>query len=128
MRGNLHEALDLRTAKGSIPACAGEPHSAKSMSRLPWVYPRVCGGTPSRILSSVSANGLSPRMRGNQPSFRLTELLMGSIPACAGEPFKLDSCSKVLTVYPRVCGGTEKRMNLVLGWSGLSPRVRGNRT
>ena len=30
---------------GSIPACAGEPHRAPPYLPIPWVYPRVCGGT-----------------------------------------------------------------------------------
>ena len=31
-----------------------------------------------------------------------------------------------LKVYPRVCGGTEAMLRLMMGVSGLSPRVRGN--
>ena len=29
-------------------------------------------------------------------------------------------------VYPRVCGGTERRLLMPIGKQGLSPRVRGN--
>ena len=29
---------------GSIPACAGETESLQVWQRIPWVYPRVCGG------------------------------------------------------------------------------------
>ena len=31
-----------------------------------------------------------------------------------------------LAVYPRVCGGTERRRRVSGGGGGLSPRVRGN--
>ena len=31
---------------------------------------------------------------------------MRSIPACAGEPLKVDSRGVAEVVYPRVCGGT----------------------
>ena len=75
----------------------------------------------------------------------------GSIPACAGEPMS-DYEVRRLTVYPRVCGGTGRQVQIRLvtfigsipacagepmaaasvtiktGGSGLSPRVRGNRT
>ena len=71
-----------------------------------------------------------------------------SIPACAGEPRFLSSCSWASRVYPRVCGGTDHtdfrqqsaRVRSIpacagepdsasttrQGSEGLSPRVRGN--
>ena len=51
---------------------------------------------------------------------------MGSIPACAGEPFRFDCWSFVFKVYPRVCGGTILLFMAGLPVKGLSPRVRGN--
>ena len=98
------------------------------------VYPRVCGGTPVNS--------------------RQDRKMIGSIPACAGEPTTAGSgmshgwirvyprvCGGTCTthrlaqpclagmVYPRVCGGTDvltsaEGMQWVIG---LSPRVRGNR-
>ncbi len=51
---------------------------------------------------------------------------MRSIPACAGEPNRVDSRTQAQWVYPRVCGGTSGLFtSLSLDW-GLSPRVRGN--
>ena len=52
--------------------------------------------------------------------------VMGSIPACAGEPDCADADAAFHAVYPRVCGGTIKRLAAVLLVEGLSPRVRGN--
>ena len=54
----------------------------------------------------------------------------GSIPACAGEPFKLDGHLRGRTVYPRVCGGTWQVLHVSCRCrgAGLSPRVRGNHT
>ena len=50
------------------------------------VYPRVCGGTPPRLLPISGFWGLSPRVRGNLV-IRLPRCLRPwSIPACAGEP------------------------------------------
>ena len=53
--------------------------------------------------------------------------VMRSIPACAGEPRCDDPAFCKLTVYPRVCGGTQSDGNVLFAATGLSPRVRGNR-
>ena len=74
--------------------------------RMPWVYPRVCGGTPSDWGLTLPIRGLSPRVRGNQLAEELREPRAGSIPACAGEPRKAPAAAAVSRVYPRVCGGT----------------------
>ena len=51
-----------------------------------------------------------------------------SIPACAGEPYIAGGIWWQAQVYPRVCGGTY-RDTLDMGQvTGLSPRVRGNRS
>ena len=54
----------------------------------------------------MSAEGLSPRVRGNL--FRGLGLVLpdGSIPACAGEPGNTFLPLSSTRVYPRVCGGT----------------------
>ena len=71
-----------------------------------WVYPRVCGGTPTSITPTWCSRGLSPRVRGN-PKIWPTEIpLSGSIPACAGEPPPAPPEPGSCGVYPRVCGGT----------------------
>ena len=67
-------------------------------------------------------------MRGNQNVSLDSQHSHGSIPACAGEPICRGLDRLGAEVYPRVCGGTQKRRHCaaVCG-SGLSPRVRGNR-
>ena len=70
--------------------------------------------------------GLSPRVRGNPRLRNRARHLIGSIPACAGEPEIIDSQSPRGKVYPRVCGGTEARLGIPTASQGLSPRVRGN--
>ena len=37
----------------------------------------------------------------------LNEVIVGSIPACAGEPHTVPVGLPVSLVYPRVCGGAE---------------------
>ena len=53
--------------------------------------------------------------------------IMGSIPACAGEPGECLAHTQVSGVYPRVCGGTAVPLPSKVIEKGLSPRVRGNR-
>ena len=50
----------------------------------------------------------------------------GSIPACAGEPLATAPKTFPVTVYPRVCGGTDCGLGFLTCENGLSPRVRGN--
>ena len=52
---------------------------------------------------------------------------LGSIPACAGEPTPRTGGRPASRVYPRVCGGADICPDLIFGYQGLSPRVRGSR-
>ena len=77
--------------------------------------PRVRGNrTRSKCPLTPSPSGLSPRVRGNLSCRIGLTLYRRSIPACAGEPTASISSRLILTVYPRVCGGTH---------SGLRPRL-----
>ncbi len=53
--------------------------------------------------------------------------MVGSIPACAGEPHPQHPDVGAEGVYPRVCGGTSSWWGSMPTALGLSPRVRGNR-
>ena len=50
--------------------------------------------------------GLSPRVRGNLASRRSGQKIARSVPACAGETFRICGGDDRTDVYPRVCGGT----------------------
>ena len=91
-----------------------------------WVYPRVCGGTPTRLPRRHHPQGLSPRVRGNLNFTADARQLLGSIPACAGEPRGGETTAWSQMVYPRVCGGTPSPGTTASPMPGLSPRVRGN--
>jgi len=112
---------------GSIPACAGEPMSGCSSPRRQRVYPRVCGGAPEPTPVTVIGGGLSPRVRGSHGADVVLHLVVGSIPACAGEPLPGVREIGVVRVYPRVCGGADIREIAEMQAQGLSPRVRGSR-
>ena len=88
----------------------------------------MCGETGSVVHDGPRTLGLSPRVRGNQPRGSGAESLLRSIPACAGKPSFLMLRSICFRVYPRVCGETAFGAFFTASWSGLSPRVRGNRS
>ena len=127
VRGNLHRRAAGEGQEGSIPACAGEPATARSALERFRVYPRVCGGTKIRLSRSPRLSGLSPRVRGNPVRGEGDAVRIGSIPACAGEPRSRPSRGSPAGVYPRVCGGTAVPVLRPHSTRGLSPRVRGNR-
>ena len=128
VRGN-HPLVNGRLRRRrSIPACAGEPAGVSPHMPPSTVYPRVCGGTVPVRFGTSFYRGLSPRVRGNR--FRRLGTSSGSrsIPACAGEPANHPTKRNTPKVYPRVCGGTAGKLIINRNASGLSPRVRGNRT
>ena len=127
MRGNPVQPLRARRACRSIPACAGEPRRLGLQGAVQGVYPRVCGGTTAETVRVYVHKGLSPRVRGNRLTDRPDGYIIGSIPACAGEPGKAGISCRPPPVYPRVCGGTSPDVRNLAHYWGLSPRVRGNR-
>ena len=128
VRGNRRHDLDLRGRARSIPACTGEPVPVSINGLSPTVYPRVYGGTTEIPTTATGMSGLSPRVRGNLRRQPCSGSPHGSIPACTGEPARLRTTGSVRRVYPRVYGGTADGLSHEEARTGLSPRVRGNRT
>ena len=126
MRGNLPLPPPILSIAWSIPAYAGEPPARRLWGVIKVVYPRVCGGTMRMESRSTRQSGLSPRMRGNLAYRPIGSGAIRSIPAYAGEPISEVNPLVVLGVYPRVCGGTCRRVATVTPHWGLSPRMRGN--
>ena len=127
LRGNLSARVGQGHQFRSIPAPAGEPSSASASSTPARVYPRACGGTRWSGLTNSRPRGLSPRLRGNHGCGISTSCRSGSIPAPAGEPAMSSAAVSMHWVYPRACGGTERRAVRNVLDEGLSPRLRGNR-
>ena len=91
VRGNPSMGKRRVTLKRSIPACTGEPLSTILLYWRVWVYPRVYGGTFAINHPETDDRGLSPRVRGNREGLVFGLALLGSIPACTGEPRAIDT-------------------------------------
>ena len=126
VRGSHDEEEETSTGRRSIPACAGEPLGPAFRFGPHRVYPRVCGGADCGVLARREHHGLSPRVRGSHTREGGKGICPGSIPACAGEPWKTGSTTRPSRVYPRVCGGALYRPRGGRYLDGLSPRVRGS--
>ena len=145
VRGKRDRPAESERAAGSIPACAGKPPGTICRAVAPgsipacagearlkvWhypqgkVYPRVCGGSFSSSTKLAQMDGLSPRVRGKLGLPDDLPVDPGSIPACAGEAMWQPPSLSTITVYPRVCGGSDICPAQILQSRGLSPRVRG---
>ena len=106
-RGKPSGALPGRSNPASIPAWAGETHSAGS---------RLSAG-----------DGLSPRGRGKPAGRRRRPDFPRSIPAWAGETSPAAGYKSRWLVYPRVGGGNRATASPSVRRTGLSPRGRGKR-
>ena len=96
----------------------------RALATIRAVYPRVRGGTAGPTKTLVAVWGLSPRARGNHTEIVIPFIIMGSIPACAGEPRTAETHAAARKVYPRVRGGTAGTHR---GYdrAPVYPRVRG---
>ena len=79
------------------------------------------------LISAQTNSGLSPPVRGNPYPIYRSASCAGSIPACAGEPWRPVIPILPSEVYPRLCGGTPTCCCWPNPNAGLSPPVRGNR-
>ena len=66
-------------------------------------------------------------MRGNLVLLYSEDVVQRSIPAHAGQPFRLMMRFIIVRVYPRACGATKEATVEEVADFGLSPRMRGNR-
>ena len=84
MRGALDYATQKSTIYGIIPAYAGSTDDIRSSQHIDRDHPRVCGEHYRSELSTETATGSSPRMRGAHP--KKDEILQVGriIPAYAG--------------------------------------------
>ena len=126
-RGNLPLATIVTPAFGPIPARAGQPRAAALPARHKRAYPRSRGATDLFLARYALAKGLSPLARGNLTKLRAGDLLLGPIPARAGQPCTTIASPCIERAYPRSRGATGKTVSDEAVRKGLSPLARGNR-
>ena len=116
-RGNLLFIWERERQVGSIPACAGEPSRRPSHLLQVRVCPRMRGGTVSPPAQPQCQQGLSPHARGNPVFPSALGDAVGSIPACAGEPWCEYPVWPAARVYPRTRGNLQmrERLDVVVG-------------
>ena len=89
---------------GIIPAYAGNTRCLQAPKPTRWDHPRVCGEHLIAVHRFVSFMGSSPRMRGTLYSMVFSDLLMGIIPAYAGNTSGVEKFTALQWDHPRVCG------------------------
>ena len=84
LRGTLLDVTKLEWNCGIIPALAGNTISLLYHTYLRMDHPRACGEHNRPIPPWYGAQGSSPRLRGTRRPGEVVSLLLGIIPALAG--------------------------------------------
>ena len=126
-RGSPQRDDGVLVVDGSIPAYAGEPSCSRSDPCRRRVDPRVRGGAEQDTDCPMIKAGRSPRTRGSLEKSKMRLLILGSIPAYAGEPSRHYASSCSCWVDPRVRGGAKVSSGIAPPEEGRSPRTRGSR-
>ena len=92
---------------GSIPACAGEARIRRRRRGRERVDPRMRGGGSTDTRQGGDSAGRSPHARGRRGRGRDRNACPRSIPACAGEAWRVRSGLRCSRVDPRMRGGGE---------------------
>ncbi|APH57216.1 Hypothetical protein GbCGDNIH6_1382 [Granulibacter bethesdensis] len=108
-RGNHPGEMDTAQPARTIPAYAGEPRCRPAIPAPRGDYPRIRGGTLSRLAEGAGLQGLSPHTRGNPLRPTAETIISGTIPAYAGEPGNRAAGRRRVEDYPRIRGGTEHK-------------------
>ena len=88
-------------------------------------HPRVCGEHVTAEVNHYLNQGSSPRMRGTLNLVIVSSVVIGIIPAYAGNTSVSQDRQARNRDHPRVCG-EHFPIEIVCGWvAGSSPRMRG---
>ena len=128
VRGTPSSVTGLTSLSRIIPACAGNTRKVHDRGRNHRDHPHVCGEHRSLIRIVQERLGSSPRVRGTRLSNPLDVVVVGIIPACAGNTLRTRRRCVSSWDHPRVCGEHGWWANESCVVQGSSPRVRGTRT
>ena len=125
MRGTRAVEYDDCADLGIIPAYAGNTALAIFLRPSIVDHPRVCGEHRSCARAAASTAGSSPRMRGTPRVRILSSMMVGIIPAYAGNTDAARPRRWPTGDHPRVCGEHRPFVAIRLIQTGSSPRMRG---
>ena len=128
LRGTLMVPTERRINNGIIPALAGNTNWCRCGYTCRWDHPRACGEHLMESRTHATRAGSSPRLRGTLLSIGLIGLLVGIIPALAGNTYR--QCSQPIKPWdhPRACGEHAIFETPRFKRAGSSPRLRGTRS
>ena len=127
MRGTQYSLVHDVFSLGIIPAYAGNTRNPNPRKRPPRDHPRVCGEHLPPVIMDAKRRGSSPRMRGTLTCGILLLLMMGIIPAYAGNTRIVSFRFRKIWDHPRVCGEHSSSLSFFSVVEGSSPRMRGTR-
>ena len=113
------------TAKGIIPALAGNTDHLLHVARREGDHPRACGEHPVGGSASWLSRGSSPRLRGTHLRRDPDRAPEGIIPALAGNTPYRSSRRAPMRDHPRACGEHTMWSAFENAQLGSSPRLRG---
>ena len=125
MRGTPHQPTVQQNKPRIIPAYAGNTGFAETVQISLGDHPRVCGEHFYAVHVACTLMGSSPRMRGTHRLKRCGIIIIGIIPAYAGNTIAWWDCLWCPGDHPRVCGEHLRIAHVILGELGSSPRMRG---
>ena len=125
MRGTQTHPWHQCSARGIIPADAGNTFHLQWANLLKWDHPRVCGEHSFCAITVRPIRGSSPRMRGTHGLKRRRIIIIGIIPAYAGNTRAETTSDYYNWDHPRVCGEHAAVLMLRMVCLGSSPRMRG---
>ena len=127
VRGTRRRLAHAHLHSGIIPACAGNTSTGCASSCCARDHPRVCGEHYTCPTFHSSISGSSPRVRGTQYLSSKPVIIVGIIPACAGNTCGRSYTYRLARDHPRVCGEHQTEVVHERLPQGSSPRVRGTR-
>ena len=104
VRGTPMTWAQIDDVAGIIPACAGNTCLDIALFVVHWDHPRVCGEHLRFNGIRCLGKGSSPRVRGTRLWWFSCSVLLGIIPACAGNTNRLAVRRPAWRDHPRVCG------------------------
>ena len=126
-RGTLWYDGQGREQPGIIPACAGNTHTASTSTARTRDHPRMRGEHVFTVRGFLGGEGSSPHARGTHGHRNRIPVVLGIIPACAGNTCRSPARRDGWWDHPRMRGEHPFADGILLLASGSSPHARGTR-